>query len=365
MKLTYVVAGFGEYAQAQSFALYAKKKGNQNIFIINDNRLVKLIKEAGFDFLISKDADSTKKIIKELNPDVLFLCNSKTAYIYDDSIMKEPPLSPRPFIASFDSNWLFLDDKRLNYPVPKWIDLIIIVMPKVIFNKGLYKNGGHYKISKIYEDKIFCAGFIPSVSKVSSLKKREIRNKLGVKKDEKLIYSYFGTKEKFIIKNYIKDIIKIVNCFKKENKKIKVFIKLTKKQKIPDYDWLITKEWLTKDDFTKYIASSDLVIQHHGLGSLPQIIRNQVPVVCIVPDIKGKYPYYRHSPFYEIESFRKLGLCYSMPYSFFSKTLKEMMNDLLYNPIKINDMKKAHKKYFKEGEKRAYKKLTEELKKRC
>ena len=364
MKLVYVVKGFGEYAQAESFALYTKTKRDQNIFITDDAKLVVAIRGAGFDTLTSKDTENTKKLIKKINPDVLFLCNSKTVFMYNDSILKEPPSSPRPFIASFDSNWLFLDDKRLSCDTPKWIDLIFAVMPKAIFNKGLYKNGGHYKISKIFNDNLFCSGFIPSGSKISQAKKKKIRKKLGIKKDEKLIYSYFGTREKFIIKNYLKSIEKIVDYFKKENKKIKVFIKLTKKQKIPDYDWLITKYWITEDEFIGYIGSSDLVIQHHGLGSLPKVIRNQVPVICIVPDVKKEYPYYKHSPFYEIEPFRKLGLCYSIPYSFSKKILKERIIDLLYNPIKKNNMKKAHNKYFEKGEQKAYKKLIEELKKK-
>lgn len=358
MQFAYVVQGFGEWAQAESFALYARGRGDENVFVTDDRGLEKAMRETGFPVHLAETPQQTRALIRGLNPEVLFHCNSKTVHKDPVSLMKEPPLDPQPFSSCFDSNWLWLKDERSPFRAPDWLDLIFVVMPEPVFNQGLQENGGHYKISEVYRDKIFNPGFIPSGHKVGKAQREKVREKLGIK-EEKLIFSYFGTRQELIIDNYIRHLEEIAPSLN-----IKVFIKLAERLELPKYEWLITEDWLTMDEMIEYPAASDLVIQHHGLGTLPKIIRNQVPVLCITPPLEGEYPYYRHSPYFEIEAFRKLGLCHSITYDFSADALKEAVASLLFDGSVVSAMKQAHATYFEEGEAGAYAKLVEELKKR-
>ncbi|MCP4458643.1 MAG: hypothetical protein GY816_11560, partial [Cytophagales bacterium] len=117
---------------------------------------------------------------------------------------------------------------------------------------------------------------------------------------------------------------------------LKVFIKLAQCQQLPQYEWLITKDWLPREEMIEYIASSDLVIQHRGLGTLPKVIRNQIPVICITEEVNGNHPYYKHSPYFEIEAFRKFNLCYGIhTYNFSPKLLQEQIEVLLFDKAAI------------------------------
>lgn len=356
MKFAYVVQGFGEWAQAESFALYAKGNDTENVFVTDDGGLERAIRDTGFSVHIAQTPRETRELIRRLNPDVLFHCNSKTVHKDPSSLMKEPPLDPRPFSSCFDSNWLWLRDERSPFQAPDWLDLIFVVMPKPVFDQGLLENGGHYRISEVYRDKIYNPGFIPSGREVSKTQKEKVREKLGVKKEEKLIFSYFGTRQEFIIDDYIKCLERIAPSLN-----VKVFIKLAERLQLPKCEWLATRDWLTMDEMIEYPAASDLVIQHHGLGTLPKIIRNQVPALCIAPEPEGEYPYYRHSPYFETEAFRKLGLCNSITYGFSTEVLKENIESLLFDDLVISKMKKSHATYFEEGEEKAYDKLIKEL----
>ena len=356
MKFVYVVQGIGEFAQAESFALYAARKNHENIFITDDGRIKKASGELNFTAYIAKTPEEAQNLIHQLHPDVLFHCSSKTTYMYEFSLMKLPPLTPKPFSACFDANWLWLEDERSPFRLPDWLDLIFVVMPEPIFHQGLYENGGHYKISKIFRDRMYNPGFVPSGNLVSSSRKQKVREQLGIG-DGKLIFSYFGTREQFILDTYVKYLEKVAPALN-----LKVFVKLAQRRQLPQYDWLITQEWLSREDMAEYIASSDLVIQHHGLGTLPKVIRNQIPVLCITEEANGDYPYYRHSTYFEIEAFRKLHLCHAIhSYDFSSKLLQEHIEALLFDEEKIRKMKDNQRQYFEAGEEKAYRTLIHEL----
>ena len=364
MKCAYVVQGFGEFSQAEAFARYAQTRGDSNIFICDDPALIDLIKKSGFEVIRATTTHKTQQIIRKARPDVLFLCNSKTVYMRDEAILKEAPLPPRPLTASFDSNWLFLNHKKSLFRVPEWLDLPLVVMPEVIYTKGLKKNGGRYTIGANFAQKIFCPGFIPSGFRVSSREKAAIRGKLGIKPGEKLIFSYFGIREPLILQNYVSALEKIIPQLEKNGKKVKVFLKIHKELKhLPRADWLLTKKWLSAEDYVRYLAAADLVIQHHGLGTLPKVIRNQVPALCVVPDLAKKYAFYEHSPSFEIEAFQRLGLCASIPYSFSATQLSRQTQRLLFNKKVVSAMKKAQARVFQSGEKTAYNHIVSRLKK--
>jgi hypothetical protein len=364
MKIAYVVSGFGEkgeclgeFAQAEASALYAKEKDNEIIFIVKNKKLIDIIHNYEFQVFHSENTSTTKQIIKKIKPDVLFLCNSKTVYMYKDSIMKEPPFEPRPFICSMDSNWLFLKDKRNPFQAPTWIDRNYVIMPYEIYQIGLIENGGHYKISKMFKEKSYCPGFIPSSEIIGENIKKSRRKELKVKRNEKLIAIYFGAREDIIATTFFPKFIRIIEELHQSNHEIKVWFE----GKIN-----IKKEWMTRtiwaktgQEFDASMASADLVIQHHGLGNLPKVIHNQIPVICLVPELKKKLPYYNHSEFYEIEPFSKLNLCYNLPYTVSVEKLRRSIMELLYDKEKIHEMKKAQKKYFKSGEENLYKDLIQ------
>lgn len=382
MKIAYVVGiALGELAQAKALAFYARKKGDQNVFMAKEPRLISSIKDEGFEVIPTKDTSSTRKIVKRIEPDVLFLCNSKSVSIVDDPILDKPPLPPQPLICSLDSNWLFSQDKRSLFKTPGWIDRIYIVMPPEIYQMGLMENGGHYKIPKMFKEKISCPGFVPSGNRISTAARERTRNSLKIRDNEKLIFVYFGFLEKVLAPAFFPVLKEIIYQFSQNHKSIKVLFmgKYTLQEK-----WSIHGDWIkTEKEYNTHLASADLIIQHHGLGTLPKAIHNQVPVICLVPEIKKDMPYYKHSEFYEIQPFKRLNLCETLPYNISSSSsnkcmhfflsnperyplsdisisaqrLKKLLTNLLYNKGKIKSLQNAQKRYFVGGEENIYKDL--------
>ena len=66
MEFVYIVQGFGELAQAESFALYAKEHENENLFITDDEEIQKAIHQTGFAAHISKTPRQAQRLIEEL-----------------------------------------------------------------------------------------------------------------------------------------------------------------------------------------------------------------------------------------------------------------------------------------------------------
>ena len=115
-----------------------------------------------------------------------------------------------------------------------------------------------------------------------ALQPREIRE------NEKLIFVYFGFLEKVLAPAFFPVLKELIHKFSQNNKSIKVLFtgKYTLEEK-----WVIHGGWIkTEKEFNTHLASADLIIQHHGLGTLPKAIRNQVPVICLVPEIKKDIP---------------------------------------------------------------------------
>lgn len=355
MKIVYIVTGYGrsgecygEFAQAEASAMYAKNN-NDISFIVKNKRLIEILQNEGFKVFHSDDTSTTKQLISKIAPDVVILCNSKTNYMYKFSIMREPPLEPKPLVCSIDSNWLFLDDKRIGFPVPAWIDRIYVSFPEEIYYMGLIENGGHYKISKHFKEKISCPGFIPSSEKITTSMKALIRKELGFEKEEKLIIIYFGILEESVLPKFLTQFSQAIEELIQDKLKIKVIFKgRTNIEK----EWMKCITWINDTKkFNSILASADLVIQHHGLGTLPKLINNHVPAICLVEELQRDWPYYRHLAYYEIEPFSRLNLCKILPYSVTPEMLKATIMDLLYNQREINKMKNSQKIHFKSGEK--------------
>jgi hypothetical protein len=385
MKLAYVVGiALGELAQAKAVAFHAKKKGDRNIFIAKEPKLISSIRLDSFEVVPTRDTSTTIKIIKRIEPDILFMCNSKSVSIADDPILDKPPLPPKPLICSLDSNWLFTRDKRTFFTTPTWIDRIYVVMPSEIYKMGLEENGGHYRIPKIFKDKIHCPGFVPSGNIVSAVDKKRARKRLGIGDNEKLIFVYFGFLEQILAPAFFPFLSEVIDEFIQNKRRIKVLFK--GKYPLPiNWDWVIQREWFkTEQEFNIHLASADLVIQHHGLGTLPKVIRNQVPAICLVPEIEKDLPYYKHSEYFEIQPFERLNLCQTLTMkiasssanrtmhffiskpekysinniSFSYQRLKELLIDLLYNEEAIQSLRNAQKEFFAGGENNIYQDLT-------
>jgi len=394
MRIVYVVGmAMGELAQAKAIAFYAKKKGDQNIFIAKEPKLISSIKDDGFKVIPTKNTSMTQNIIKKLEPDVVFCCNSKSVSIVEDPILDKPPLPPKPLVCSLDSNWLFSQDKRAFFTSPPWIDRIYVVFPSSIYLMGLWENGGHYKIPKYFKKKILPVGFVPSGNKIPEKAKQQARKKLKLKEDEKLIFIYFGFFEKLLAPAFFPLLKKAVENFSDKGKNLKILFKgkYDVGEKYGKSGWIIHYPWFkTEEEFNTHLACADLVIQHHGLGTLPKTIHNLVPTICLVPEIKRELPYYRHSEYYEIEPFMRLGLCETLPYNITSRKgtkslhffitdpkhypisnlsisfqrLEELLNDLLYDEDRIERMRKAQKENFEKGEENVYNDLINILKER-
>ena len=387
MKIAYVVGmALGELAQAKAVAFYARNSGDQNIFIAKEPRLISSIEGDGFEVIPTRDTSTTRKIVKQIGPDVLFLCNSKSVSISDDPILDEPPLPPEPLICSLDSNWLFSQDRRAFSITPTWIDRIYVVMPSEVYQMGLIENGGHYKIPKIFREKIHCPGFVPSGKRITTAARGRTRNNLKIKENEKLIFVYFGFLEEVLAPVFFPVLREVVYQFRQNNKNIRVLFK--GKYSFQE-KWVIQRDWFkTENEFNTHMASADLIIQHHGLGTLPKAIHNQVPAICLVPEIEKDIPYYKHSEFYEVEPFRRLNLCETLPCNISSKSsnkcmhfflsepercpisdisisakkLKELLTNLLYDKGKIESIQDAQGRHFENGEKNIYKDLIDSLK---
>ena len=386
MKIAYVVGiALGELAQAKAVAFYTRRKGEQNIFIAKEPRLISSIEADGFEVIPTRDTSTTIEIIRQIEPDVLFMCNSKSVSIPEDPILDKSPPHPKPLICSLDSNWLFSQDKRTYFVAPTWIDRIYVVMPSEIYQMGLMENGGHYKIPRMFKEKIRCPGFVPSGNRISTAAKERIRSNLKIKEDEKLVFVYFGFLEEVLAPVFFPVLREVVHQFRQNNRSIRVLFK--GKYNLSD-KWVVRREWFeTENEFNTYLASADLLVQHHGLGTLPKAIHDQVPTICLVPEITTDIPYYKHSEFYEIQPFQRLNLCEYLPCNISSKSankcmhfflsyperypirdisisddkLKELLTELLYDEEKIKSLQDAQGKYFQRGEQNIYEDLIDSL----
>ena len=125
--------------------------------------------------------------------------------------------------------------------------------------------------------------------------------------------------------------------------------------------WLIKKRVLPENQFFSLLASSNLVFQHQGLGTLAQAISSQIPAIANVRDLKDE-PYPKHAHSWEISPFVKLNLCKMFYQSTPLKEVQKQIEKLLYDSKEIKKMKAAQKKYCLPGESRAYKIITKLLK---
>lgn len=362
-KFLFIAMGPGESVQGIGLANYAMEKGNDIVFItrakVNYDFIKKQIKNA--KILLIENVENLKKILENEKPDVLVLCNSKIARYYDSLFMKSP--SEKIVSVSLDSNWLFEKDGGW-YSCADWLDKYFVIFPEKIFNFGLKKYGGNYDIPSEIAKRIETIGFIPFFKKPSLKTCLSVRKKYKIKKNQKLIFSYFSgygaTHRGWAFDN----LEKAVDSLIQKGLDIKVVYVGAKNDLSAESvkkDWLLVEEKLNVKDFYLALASSDLVFQHQGFGTLSQAFSANIPVIANVMDLSDEVRA-KHAHAWELAPFAKLGLCdmfyRSTPIEEISKGIEELLRD----KKAIKKMKTIQRKYYFAGEPGAYKEIKQLLK---
>lgn len=355
LKILFVCRGPGETGQARALGKFLAKKGAKIVFCLHQEKnLFFLEKDKEFKVFLTPKPENLKKIVEKEKPKILFLFNSK---MWDDNFKKECPFKRPDFVFCADSNWLFNNKKYPDYKYVEWADKYFILFPQKIFELGQKGRGGMFEIEKEIKEKIIPVGFVPSYQPVSKEKREKIRKKLGIKKNEKFIFSYFSGWGAGHRVWAFENMIKAIDFLIKKGRKIKALYvgpleNLTEIKR----PWLILKEKMSAKDFFLILNSSDLVFMHQGMVTLAQAISCQIPVISNVSILKKELPKLH---FGEVSPFKRAGVC-----EMFSKTTKiekiaKKIEELLYKRKEREKMKKRQKEIFEAGEE----KIFEEIKK--
>lgn len=349
MKFLVVNNGLGELAISLSFANFLRTKSHEIKFFVGQNEK-KVLSSTTISYEVVGDNAILQNKVDQYSPDVLILSNSKTTYRW----FKTRPHAPK-LIISIDANWLF--SFTGEHRVHSWIDLYSVTFPREIFNLGLKEYGGHYSILPEIKEKIIAPGFIPTSKKLNRFEKTRYRKILGVNSD-KVIVGYFGrfvTYREFLLERVLRAVEKIDN-----SERIK-FIFIGEKPK-KDYlrkSWFNWKQWLSNEDFENTIGAADLLISHHGMGTISKAVRNSVPVLSFIPKpIANKQV---TSEFLEIEPFVKLDLVKHAYYDDLMEKISKSISDLLFNQSTIRQIRVNQKKIFRPGERILYQKILKIL----
>lgn len=356
-KFCFVSRGPGETGQARALAKFLAKKGGKIIFCLHQEKNLFFLREdKEFKIFLTPEPRFLKEIVKKEKPKFLLLFNSK---MWGRVFLNNPSFKKPKFAFCFDSNWLFNSKKYPAYDYIKWGDKYFILFPQKIFELGLKEKGGNFLIEKKIKDKILPIGFIPSYKPIKKIKKEKIRKKLGIKKEEKLIFSYFsgwGAGHRvWALENMIKAIDRLI----KKKRKIKAIyvgpkedLNLNKIKR----DWLILREKMSTNEYFLTLAACDLVFMHQGMVTLAQAISCQIPVICNVSILKKELPKLH---FWEVLPFKKAGVCEMFSKSTKIDKISKRIEELLFNKKEREKMIKRQKEIFETGEKRVF----EEIKK--
>jgi hypothetical protein len=247
-KFCFVSRGPGETGQARALAKFLSKKGGKILFCLHQERNLFFLKDdKEFKVFLTPEPKNLKKILENEKPDFLFLFNSK---MWDDDFKKKCPFKKPKFVFCFDSNWLFNNKKYPQYKFVKWADKYFILFPERIFRLGLKEFGGNFEIEKGIKEKLIPIGFIPSYLPTTKEKKERIRKELGVRKEEKLIFSYFSGFGAGYRSWALENFVKVMNSLIKKGRKIKA-VYIGPKIGIQK-EWLIEKRGFRQKNILKF-----------------------------------------------------------------------------------------------------------------
>lgn len=347
--------GPGEIAQGSAFAHYAKKMGVEIMFAVSRRAYVSIadVKSMHGKTVVTETSKSLNHAIVRYKPDVLVLCNSKI-FSADGFYINHPPV-PKPPTISIDSNWLF--GAKSPYTSLPWVDRYCINIPKKVFRLGLKTYGGHYAISATVFKKIRIVGLLPSYPKIPIIAARKIRKKYGILQGEKLIFLYASASSlsSALHQRVFKKAIEAVRIVREKGHEIKII----SAGEVPRNVSGIKEKWFMhigkKDtvEFYTILGSSDLVVQHQGLGTLAQAISARIPVIANVRDLMyEKSPYHAHV--WEISPFAKFGACSILFFSTPASMLANEIDTLLYDHKAISRMKRRQAMLYTQGEQEVF-----------
>ena len=349
LKKVFIVAmGPGEISQGMAFARYALSKESAISFaVLRKSNLPFLPKpSARFRKLLAPTSRKLNALIEKSRPDVLVLCNSKT-FSWDAYFMNHPP-DPKPLAVSIDSNWLFF--KKSPYQSLPWIDRYYINLPEKVFRFGRKEFGGHYRISQNMFKKIKVAGLIPSYKLLPARARRDIRKKYA-RPSEKLIF-FYASVGGMIKPEVFGMLMEAIGTLLRNGRRIKVVHAgdYGLPQRVERrYPWLTYAGPVTTDEFYAILASSDLVFQHQGLGTLAQAISAGVPAIANVKDVRDeRSPWHAHA--WEVEPFARAGACMFFYFSDPIKKIITAIESLLYDEKKRQHMRQDQKAIYSAGE---------------
>lgn len=347
MRLLIITMGPGETSQAVAFGRFASESGhNVDYGTLLEENLAFLNGLDGSKKLL----DAPSKVINELandNCDVAVFCNSKMFQQFPEFQNVVPP--KKPYCCSIDSNWLFRpEDKYI-----KWLDKYFINLPEKVFEFGKVENGGHYKIQEDVKNKIDVVGMIPSYKPLSEEKKLQIRSKIGIKSDQKMIFTYIGSGATYR-KEFCEKFVSITKSIKEKFGDQVILLNIGPDSK---NNWFMPiAQPVDSGKFYELLASSDLVFQHQGLGTLEQAISAGLPVITNVAKIEGNVS---HARAWEVEPFEKTGAC---KVCYFNDSVEEILsqvNKLLFVDTEITKMKQFQKAINTQGERNLLNQLNQ------
>ncbi len=342
MKILLLVKGLGEYSQAQAVAKQLAKQGEEITFLANNKFLFDVIRADLSNLHTFETEEELRSFLMATSADALFLCNSHTTMTYN--LSRSPHIKK---VFSLDSNWLFNNEIYPDYfQTYPWIDTCYVVFPQTFFESNLSSNGGYFDISSYFLKKIITPGFVPVGDKLTDDQKQDCKKKLGVKDSEKLILIYFGTNH-FLPQSFIdlgslayNTVCEIIENISQKHKTSIKTINLTTENKI----YLKNN---TTQDYNTLVSSADLMIMHHGYGTLPKLLHNTVPVISFTEHPIPK----KIISFHELMPLIKADAVKHFFFDGFDRTLLHgQIEDLLFDSKSIQDMISNQQKIFINGE---------------
>ena len=344
MKFLIITMGPGETSHGAAFAHFLAENDHSVTLGVLFEENLGFLKDVNYEKKLFHNSKEVESEISSSSFDTVVLCNSK---MFKDQKFQRFAPEPRPFCCSIDSNWLFGQSK--DYPWVEWLDKYYINLPLKVYELGLKENGGNFNISESARSKIEVVGTIPSYKPLDEDTRQKIRIKFGLNSSQKLLFSYIGSGITY--KAQFRDkYARVINMIQqKYGDKIKI-ISIGNEYKKP---WFIpTDHNISSKHFYQFLASSDLVFQHQGLGTLEQAISAHIPVISNVVRPEKSEKVNAHA--WEVGPFEKAGLCKMHYYDDSVHDVVESVEKLMFDQNIRKEMINAQIKHYSVGEKKMF-----------
>ena len=341
MRVLIIAMGPGETSQGVAIARYFLDQGESVHFVVLKESLLEFLKGLNCTSEYLSEPEIVKRQIDRARFDLTIFCNSKI-FANSPQFQYEAPEN-KPLCVSLDSNWLF--DHPERFPFIRWLDQVYVNLPKEIFEKGLIENGGNYSIPAKIREMMEPIGLVPSYNPLLVTLRSKIRRTLGLADDEKLIFAYGGSNSTF--RPELRELFcQVMEKLNQEGvgKVRGIFFG----GEIESKSWLlpVSDGAVSSSQFYEYLACSDLVFQHQGLGTLEQAISANVPVIANVRTSDNQ----DHQQLWEVESFAKVGVCSMFVFGDKIDQVVSRTFDLLFDEQAIVKMILAQRDIYEAGE---------------